>query len=217
MGSLRLYAIAIDEVRDIFCAPEETAAALRAIAADRFAPPRRAVAPGLLGKLGPVFRRPADAPVVRPGVPSGSDVDLVLTGRYVPPHRLGACWTLLEAWVDAMAWSSVGHDFTESALNEFDFDLARAAVPARFGLRALLTTDLRIAMVPAPGLAAGFVTLEHVLAMAAAWRPAIDQLEVANRPVARTLLAWLDTFPGLAERAPEQHREPPDLVAILRV
>ena len=105
MGSLRLYAIAIDEVRAIFGAPEATATALRAIAAHRF-PAAPSTAPGLLGKLGPVFRRAPDAPVMRPGVPSGSDVDTLLAGRYVPPHRLSACWALLEAFVETMAWGS---------------------------------------------------------------------------------------------------------------
>ena len=86
MGSLRLYAIAINEVRDIFSAPEETATALRAIAADRFAesPP---ASTGLLSRLGPVFRRAPDAPVIRPGVPSGSDVDALLTGRHVDVYK----------------------------------------------------------------------------------------------------------------------------------
>ena len=72
MGSLRLYAIGIDEVRAIFGAPEATATALRAIAAHRF-PAAPSSAPGLLGKLGPVFRRAPDAPVLRPGVPHGPD------------------------------------------------------------------------------------------------------------------------------------------------
>lgn len=216
MGSLRLYAIAIDEVRDIFCAPDETAAALRAIAADRFSSPRPA-SPGLLSKLGPVFRRPQDAPVVQPDAPSGSDVDTVLAGRYVPPHRLTACWTLLEAWVDAMAWGSIGHELTQAGLNEFDFDLARAAVPARYGLQDLLKADLAIAMRPAPGLAAGYVLGEHALAMAAAWRSAIEQLAPEHRPMAESVLAWLDGFPAWTAAAPSQHRPEPDLVAILRV
>lgn len=215
MGSLRLYAIAIDEVRDIFSAPEETAAALRAIAADRFAEPRPA-ALGLLGKLGPMFRRAPDAPVIRPGIPNRSDVDTVLAGRYVPPHRLTACWTLLEAWLEAMSWGTLSEEFTEAGLNDFDFDLARAAVPSRFGLRDLLKTDLGIAMMPCPGLAAGYVTLNHALAMGAAWRPVVPGLEPANQPIAQGILAWLDGFADWAAAAPGRHRPPPDLVTVLR-
>ena len=216
MGSLRLYAIAIDEVRDIFRAPEASAAALRAIAADRFAG-TPASSPGLLGKLGPVFRRAPDAPVVRPGVPSGSDVDTLLAGRYVPPHRLAACWTLVETWIDAIAWGSFGQEFSAAALNDFDFDLATAGVPARYGLQDLLKADLGIAMRPAPGLAAGYVGGAHALAMAEAWRPAAGGLKPAHRPVAESVLAWLEQFPQWRAAAAGGNRAEPDLVAVFRV
>ncbi len=215
MGSVRLYAIAIDEVRDIFRASEETAARLRSIAADRFAGPAPSM-PGLLGKLGPVFRRAPDAPVVRPDVPSGSDVDTLLSGRYVAPHRLGACWTLLETWLDVLAWGSVGRDVTETQLNDFDFDLVRAGVPARYGLRSLLKTGLGIAMMPCPGLATGWASLDHARAMADAWRPAVPVLEPAHSDAARGLLAWLDNYPGWVAAAAQHGRPAPDLVAVLR-
>ena len=212
MGSLRLYAIAIDEVREIFGAPESTAAALRAIAAHRF-PAAPATAPGLLAKLGPVFRRAPDAPVLRPGVPSGSDVDTLLAGRYVPPHRLSACWTLFEAFVEAMAWGSVSQSVGEAELNEFDFDLSRVAVPSRYGLRQLLRVDLGISMLPPPGLAAGFAHAEHVTAMAAAWHDGLPVLEPRNQPMASNLLDWFGLFPGWAAQASDAGRPAPDLVA----
>ena len=216
MGSLRLYAIAIDEVREIFGAPESTATALRAIAAHRF-PAAPATAPGLLAKLGPVFRRAPDAPVVRAGVPSGSDVDTLLAGRYVPPHRLSACWALLEAFVEAMAWGSISEPVGEVELDQFDFDLARAAVPSRYGLRQLLRADLSIPMLASPGLAAGFAHSDHVAAMAAAWRASLPLLEPGHQPVATSLLAWFDHFPGWAAQASGTSRPAPDLVAFLGV
>jgi hypothetical protein len=214
MGSLRLYAIAIDEVRAIFGAPEATATALRAIAAHRF-PAAPSTAPGLLGKLGPVFRRAPDAPVMRPGVPSGSDVDTLLAGRYVPPHRLSACWALFEAFVEAMAWGSTSQAIGEAELNEFDFDLARAAVPSRCGLRQLLRADLGISMLPPPGLAAGFAHGDHVTAMATAWREAVPLLEPGNQPIAQSLLSWFEDFSVWSEQAQGGHRTAPDLVAFL--
>jgi hypothetical protein len=216
MGSLRLYAIAIDEVREIFGAPEETATALRAIAAHRFpaAPP---TTPGLLAKLGPVFRRAVDAPVLRDGVPSGSDVDTLLAGRYVPPHRLSASWALFEAFVEAMAWGSTSQPVTESDLNDFDFDLARAAVPTRYGLRQLLRADLGISMLPCPGLAAGFAHADQVTAMAEAWRTGLPLLAPANQPMAQSVLAWLDVFPEWAAQASRGSRPAPDLVAFLGI
>ncbi|HSK32200.1 MAG TPA: hypothetical protein VK903_01830 [Propionicimonas sp.] len=216
MGSLRLYAIAIDEVREIFGAPEATATALRAVAAHRF-PAAPSTAPGLLAKLGPVFRRAPDAPVLRPGVPSGSDVDTLLAGRYVPPHRLSACWALFEAFVESMAWGSTSQPVGEAELNEFDFDLARAAVPSRFGLRHVLRADLGISMLPPPGLAAGFAHSDHVTAMATAWHAAWPLLEPDNQPIANSLLAWFDQYPGWVERASSASRPAPDLVAFLGI
>ncbi len=215
MGSVRLYAIAIDEVRDIFRAGEDGSARLRAVAAEHCGGSTPS-APGRLGKLGPVFRRAPDAPVVRPDVPSGSDVEALLAGRYVAPHRLVPCWMLLEAWIESIAWGSVGREVTEAQLNDFDFDLVRAGVPARFGLRSLLKTGLGIALLPHPGLAAGWATLDHAQAMADAWRPAVPSLDEAQQEAATRLLAWLDNFPGWVEAAGRQHRPPPDLVAILR-
>jgi hypothetical protein len=214
MGSVRLYAIAIDEVRDIFRAGDDSGSALRAIAAERFGDPTPP-APGLLGKLGPVFRRAPDAPVLRPDLPSGSDVDTMLSGRYVPPHRLGACWILLEAWVDALAWGSVGRDCTEAQLDDFDFALVRAGVPAQFGLRALLRAPLGIAMLPHPGTAVGWVSGEHVTTMARAWRPAVPGLEEPGRGVAEAILAWLDLFGLWTAQAADAQRQAPDLVAVL--
>jgi len=216
MGSLRLYAIAIDEVREIFGAPEETATALRAIAAHRF-PTAPARTPGLLAKLGPVFRRAIDAPVLRAGVPSGSDVDTLLAGRYVAPHRLSASWVLLEAFVEAMAWGSTSQPVSESDLNDFDFDLARAAVASRYGLRQLLRADLGISMLPCPGLAAGFAHAEQVTAMTEAWHAGLPLLAPANQPMAQILLAWLDHFPEWAVQASHGSRSAPDLVAFLSI
>lgn len=215
MGSVRLYAIAIDEVRDIFGASEGVSARLREVAAERFTGTSPS-APGRLGSLGPAFRRAPDAPVVRPDVPSGSDVEALLAGRYVAPHRLTACWLLLEAWIDAIAWGSAGREVTEAQLNEFDFDLTRAGVPSRYGLRSLLTNGLGIALLPCPGLAAGWVSLGHAQSMTAAWRPAIPDLDEAHQEAATALLGWLDHFPGWVASAADQHRQPPDLVAILR-
>lgn len=212
MGSLRLHAIAIDEVREIFGAPEATATALRAIAAHRF-PVAPSAAPGLLSKLGPVFRKAVDAPVVRAGVPSGSDVDTLLAGRYVQPHRLSASWALFETFVEAMAWSSTSQPLSEPDLNDFDFDLARADVPSRYGLRQLLRADLGISMLPCPGLAAGFAHADQVGAMTAAWRTGLPRLAADNQPMAQSLLAWLDHYQEWTAKAPGYHRAPPDLVA----
>ncbi len=215
MGSARLWAIAIDEVRDIFGASPDLAARLRGVAAERFGTVPDVTA-GRLGRLGPVFRRAPGAPVVRPEVPSGSDVDTLLAGRYVPPHRLSASWTLLEAWLDALAWGGLAREAGEAGINEFDFDLARAGVPARHGLRSLFTTDLGIPLMPCPGLAAGWTPRAHTEELADAWRAAAPQLQPPHLEAATALLDWLDAMPDWVAEAGRQGRPAPDLLAVLR-
>lgn len=213
MGSLWLYAIAIDEVRDVFGADEADAAALRAIAAERFAPPP-APHVGLLDKVGPLFRRQAGSPVRRPDLPDGLDVERLLTGRHVPPERLAASWTLLRSWLDAKAWSSYEATLDEAAVKALDFDLARAGAPAHFALGSLLSRDLGIALRTAPGMAAGYSRGTHVLAAKQAWDDVVDRLEPTHQQQITRLLAWLGLFEEWTRAAPLLRREPPDLVAI---
>lgn len=215
MGSLRLFAIGIDEVRDLVGAPPETAAALRAIAAAHFGPETPST-PGLLSKLGPLFARAVDAPVIRPDQPTRAEVDALLAGGFVPPERLPAAWNLLEVWLAALAWGTWRTEVDVSVLTEVDFDLARAGVPARYGVRDLLQSGLGIALRPAPGLAAGYCRLAHVLATTEAWRSAEAALTPETAGVIADLRAWLETFATWAIQAPEAHRPEPDLVIVFR-
>ncbi len=86
MGTLKLWAVGIDEVREIFSANPEVAERLRAAAAARFRTdlPRQ---PGLLGKLGPLLRPSTDPAAPRPGVPGSEDVEDLLAGHHIPPQR----------------------------------------------------------------------------------------------------------------------------------
>lgn len=216
MGSVHLFAIAITEVRDIFSAPPELAARLRATAAREFGAQERTPTQGLLGKLGPVFTRQPDAVVVRPDVPSGSDVEHLLAGRFVPPHRLESAWRLLEAWLVDLSWGETSTDLAAGDLPALDFDLAKAGVAARFGVGDLIKGDLGLALRPAPRLAAGYLSFGMVGALADAWRPVVDELEPDHQVLVRGLLNWLDGFPGWADQASAENRQPPDLVALLR-
>ncbi len=214
MGTLWLSAVAIEEVRAIFGAPEPEAEALRALAAEHFGPPAGRQ-PGLLGKLGPVFRRPADAPVVRPDTPVREDCDRLLRGEYVPPHRLAASWRLLRVWIAARAWSTHTTDVDEHALNATEFDLARAGVPARHSVRALMVRDLETGMFPAPGMAAGYCTGDQAVAAAASWAAVRSELEPATAQWIGDLLGWLEEFPQWTTSAAAAHRRPPDLICLL--
>jgi len=211
MMSVRLFALAIDEVRGIFGASDDVAAALRAIAASRFAPPAR-TAPGLLGKLSPGRVRPPEDP----SVPTNDDVEALLTGRFVRPDRLAPSWRVVELWIEAMALGRHRVDLKETEMDALDFDLAKAGVSPSLGLRALVAHPWGVLLGHAPGLVAGYVTGAHVDAMRDAWAGAVDELDEAHQERVRTFVAWLADFPGWREAAAAQHRPLPGLVTILR-
>ena len=214
MGSLWLAAVAVEEVRALFGASEPEAAALRALAAERFGRHGEPAA-GLLGKLGPVFRRAPDAPVIRPDTPLREDCDRLLGGQHVPPHRLAASWRLLQVWVEARSWSTHTCEVDEHALNAIEFDLARAGVPARASVRGLLVRDLETGLFPAPGMVAGYSSSDHVAEAAAAWRAVLDDLEPATAAWIGDLLGWLDGFGEWTAAAAASRRPLPDLVCVL--
>jgi len=143
-------------------------------------------------------------------------VDAVLGGRFVRPDRLAPSWLLVETWIEAMAWGHRRDDLGEADMNSLDFDLAKVGVPPALGLRALVARTWGIALGPAPGLVAGYVSGDHVDAMRDAWAAATDDVDEAHRERIRAYLAWFAEYPGWREAAAAQHRPLPDLVAILR-
>ncbi len=215
MSTLKLWAIGIDEVRAIFRAEPELADRLRQAARERFGTsgPQQ---PGLLGKLGPFLRHGGDPAAPRPGVPNAEDVDTLLSGRFVPPHRLVEAWNLLEFWLDTLAAGHGKWPLTEGGLNEFDFDLVRAEVPARYGISELFKANLGVSLTRCGGLAAGWVPGPHAQAMRAAWPDALAELSPAHREFAEPVIDFLDQFPQWIQAAQADGRAEPDLVAIFR-
>lgn len=215
MGELRLYAIGVDELRDLFGATPAVAARFREVAADAFPrPPQRS--PGMLGKLGPLFKRPPDAPVVPPDRPTEADVAALLGGRFVSPDRLPAAWAALQAWLERVSWAMFRVAQSEAEFSDLEFDLARAALPPQYGLTKAVANDLGIPLRPAPGLVAGYVKYNHVEAASYAWLQALDQLSAEHRSLAEDYVAFLRAFPEHAEAALAEGRPVPDLVGIYR-
>lgn len=215
MGTLKLWAVGIDEVREIFSANPEVAERLRTAAAARFRTdlPRQR---GLLGRLGPLLRPTTDPAAPRPGVPGSDDVEDLLAGRHIPPQRLGPAWALLEFWIDTLSWGTGEWPLTTGGLKDLDFDLARARVPARFGLSDLFTKGLGISLSLCENLAAGYVRGEHAQQMAAAWVAGTPELEPANQSVATGITGFLAHWPEWIRLAEEHDRPEPDLVATFR-
>ncbi|MEE9964102.1 MAG: hypothetical protein K4304_03295 [Propionicimonas sp.] len=215
MSSLTLWAISIDEARGILSADLDTAGRLRAAATEHFAL-GTPVQPGLLGKLGPFLRKGGDPAAPRPDSPSPQEVEDLLAGRFVPPDRLIPAWNLLGYWFDVIAFGHATWALQEPGLNDFDFDLARAEIPSRYGLSELFKNSLGITLTRCAGLAAGWAPGQHAEAMAASWPAALATLSPVHADLASGVLRFLDDWPGWTGQAARTGRPAPDLVAIFR-
>ncbi|MFT4293894.1 MAG: hypothetical protein QM582_00600 [Micropruina sp.] len=216
MGELRLYAIGVDEVRDVFCASPELATEFRRIVAEQFPPAVTPKPPGMLGKLGPLFRKPPEAVVVRPDTPVDADVADLLTGRFIAPDRQPVAWRLLEAYLAVTAWNRHRIELDVSRFNDLEFDLARAGVDPRFGLAKLVNRELGIPLPSYPGLSTGYTPHGIALEAAAAWRNALPHLSPQNRAIAEPYAAWLAQFHHYAQAAPASQRPVPDVIVVYR-
>ncbi len=212
MGTLWLYAIGINEVRGIFGASQEDAEQLRAVAARRFGQP--AGRHGLLAKLGPLFARPVDAPVLSTEAPTREDCERLLAGQHVPPSRLTASWRLLATWLEAKAWSIHSAALDEHSLNAIEFELGRTEVPSIYSPRALMSSDLGITMRPAPAMLSGYCTGARAKAAGRAWSEVEDQLEPTCRQWTKGITAWLDGFDEWTAAADAAGRARPDAVCL---
>jgi hypothetical protein len=213
MGELRLYAVGIDEVRGMFRASPPVAAHLREVARRAFAPPAVAARGGLLSKLGPIFKRVPATPLISPTQPEPHDLEVLLAGEYAPPERTGATWRLLETLVQDIAWGSTRLSLTPQSLDDLDFALARGGVSASVGLRHLLNSTMSLNLVPVEGLTVGWHPYHKALAMAAAYRSAIQDIKTSEqREMINALTSWLDGFVPWAQVAASLGRPVPDLV-----
>jgi hypothetical protein len=208
-----LYAIGLEEVRGMFGASPPVAEHLRGVAQRAFAPPVEAGRSGLLGKLGPIFRRVPAAPVISPTQPEPQDVEVLLAGAYIPPDRMGATWRLLETLVQGTAWGSTRMRLTEAELNDLDFALARGGVSAAVGLRHLLNNRTDLNLMPVTGMTVGWHRHEKALAMNAAYRSAMHEIKTdEQRAMISSLTLWLDGFVPWAQVAASLGRPVPDLI-----
>lgn len=216
MGELQLYAIGVDEVRDVFCASPPVVQDFRTIVAEAFPPQTTRKAPGMLGRLGPLLRRPPEAVILQPDTPVEADVADLLAGRYIRPQRQPAAWRLLEAYLSVKAWSRHRIDLDENRFNDLEFDLARAGVHPQFGLGKLINAELSLPLQTYRGLSTGCTRHSQALLAASAWRNALPHLAAENRAIAEPYAAWLAQFHHYGQTAPQRGRPVPDVVVIYR-
>lgn len=218
MVEIRLYAIGIDEVRDWFGAGPGTAATLRGIAAERFRVPLAEQRPpsGMLSKLGPLFRHDPWAPRLPADLPTPDDVEQLITGRFVAPDRLPRAWTVLRAWLDALAWGHLVLALGDAEWRDFEFDLARAGVPSQFAVSKLWGLDPALPLRAEPGTLVGYAKHHHAVATADALRNASPRVGDGSREPLGRVVGFLDALAGWSAAAAAAGRPTPDVVAAYR-
>ena len=214
MSRLQLFAIGIDELRDMFGAGPELAARLRTLATTCYSvsttPKPRT---GLLGRVGPLARHPMDQPQVSEG-PSPADTENLLTGRYIAPQRLPQAWQIVAAWLTGLGWGHLDVPWSPTELSQLDFELARCGLPVEYSTYRLFHDDLQLPLGHLPGGRAGYSRHHHVLATRQALTTIIDDVEPPWDELAGTLLGWLNQFPDWARSAEEAARPLPDVVGL---
>lgn len=216
MGELQLYAIGIDEVRDIVGAGPRLREKLLPLAQRAFAPPASSTSQestGLLGKLGPLLRRPVGAAVIDERQPRPADFERMVTGQWIPPDRLAATWRLFEAVVAAQAWGTMRFELDEVFVNQLDFDLTRAGSPSTFGLSSFLHSGARVGLTPMPGLELCYWVNGHASAAAEAYGETLTRLtQGRNQDSVQLMINWLEQFTTWSHHAATTGRPTPDLV-----
>jgi hypothetical protein len=102
---------------------------------------------------------------------------------------------------------------TAQSLDDLDFALARGGVSASVGLRHLLNSTMSLNLVPVQGLTVGWHPHDKAVAMAAAYRSAIQDIKTEEqREMIKSLTTWLDGFVPWAQVAASLGRQVPDLV-----
>lgn len=198
MHRLRLFAININDVRDIFGADASLASRLRALAATQFAPEPQEKT--ILGRIGPLLARNKRTEVDA-RAPLSSDVEALLSGGHIPHDRLSQCWPLLLLWLDTLAAHRL--TITVDDLEAVEFELARAGLPSTYSLRSLATRELGISLHPLPGQIVGYSKHGHVVEASAHLRRVHDDAPENFGTTMHLIQPLLELLEGIAQR-PEQ-------------
>lgn len=205
MHELRLFAISIDDVRDIFGAEPSLAARLRDLAAAAFTPSRPQTT--VLDRIGPLFLRHRTTEV-DPRRPLTGDVEAILSGGHIPLDRLPQCWRLLVMWLENIsAWHL---DVALNGLEKVEFELARAGLPSDFSLRSLAGRELGTPLRPQPEQVVGYSKHGHVVEAAHHLRMVHDEAAAEFGATMASIESVLSLMEAIALR-PDQRL---DLVVI---
>lgn len=212
MAEIRLWAVSIQDVRGIFTAEPDVRERLLAEVptVDQPSDHRHS----RRGKLGPLLRRSPQAPVVPAGQPTRQDAEVLLHGHYVPPERLSVTWLLFERWLNLFAASTLVIPGDQSVWDRLDFDLARAGLSSRYGVRHFWARDASLPLRPQLGTTVGYQRNADVLELQEAWTQVFPEVDPGSRELAGMILGWLDGFAQWTPDAEQAGRPAPDLFAV---
>lgn len=184
---LDLYAVGIDDVRDIFGADEQLAAELTAAAQEAFPPqaPRRRQGFLPLRRRGPEF-------TVDPSRPTADDLSILLSGGYVAPERMLASWRLFHALLQHRSAAHVRVEIDDERLDDVEFDLARHGLDTFYSLRRLGERQLGIPLRGLEGAIAGYAKQVHVVETSRALRAVRDEVGPDTRATVDEFLSACD-------------------------
>ena len=169
--TLWLYAIALNDVQGFFSAPPELAAELTAQAGDVIVEP---AAKHLIGKVGPLFRRPIE-PVVEIPLPNPEDVKNLVEGKAIAPDRLYPAWTIVRHWCEARALGRLTLALTDMQLEAIDFHLVTGGLSSQFSLETIIARDPHLPLHPANKLRVGWMPAAHAAQAGPQWPVALAE------------------------------------------
>jgi hypothetical protein len=180
------YAVAIDDVRDMFGADEALAGELVTAARSAFPDePRRRRAFLPLTRRAPEF-------LVGQGTPTKEDLSILLSGGYISPDRMLASWRLFHALLDHRSAAHITVAVTPDELEEAEFDLARHGLNSFYSLRRLGERQLGVPLRGVEGQLNGYAKHVHVLETAEALRGVVDEVAPATRRIVDEVLGMCD-------------------------
>jgi len=183
MGTLWLYAISLDDVRDFFAAPDDLAASLLASANEVT---QAAAKPALISKVGPLLRHPI-TPVIDLPAPSMDDAKAMVEGRALPPDRLWLAWIIVRHWCAQFSCDRAQISVDRERLATLDFAHVASGLSSQFSFGTVLSRDPHLPLLPAQGLVIGWMPNQHLRQMATQWVQATTESGAStNNPDAFT-------------------------------
>jgi hypothetical protein len=211
MGHMRLFALNVDEAREMFGASPELADELRTLAAPLLT--QSGLQPESTHHRGRHTSGPSDAASTNPPV-TADDVEQLIAGHFVPPQKLDVAWQIVTAWFTGRAWDHLDLAVNAGTINGWDFDLARFGMSSTYALAQLGARDAQLPLRPVPGLRVGYQRHDHAVHTQLELATYLADLDTTTQHQLQPVNEFLRNLPGWAADAEEARRLVPDIVCL---